>query len=50
MLTTEVAGRVYNYEYCIGRNAQRGVGFTLPMDFALGSDGSLYVVSRGNGV
>ena len=48
MLTTEVAGRVYNYEYCIGRNAQRGVGFTLPMDFALGSDGSLYVVSRGN--
>ena len=48
MLTTEVAGRVYNYEYCIGRNAQSGAGFSMPMDFALGSGGSLYVVNRGN--
>ena len=48
MLTTDVAGRVYNYEYCIGRNAQSANGFYLPTDFALGSGGSLYVVSRGN--
>ena len=49
MLTKQVAGRVYNYDYCIGRNSQSGgAGFSVPMDFALGSGGSLYVVSRGN--
>ena len=47
MLTKQVAGRVYNYEFCIGRNAQVGNGFSYPMDFALGSNGSLYVVNRG---
>ena len=48
MLTRHVVGRVYNYEYCIGRNMVNGSGFSMPMDFALGSGGSLYVVSRGN--
>ena len=46
MRTRQVAGRVYNYERCFGRNAQAGAGFQLPMDFALGSDESIYVVSR----
>jgi DNA-binding beta-propeller fold protein YncE len=47
MLTKQVAGRVYNYEFCIGRIAYAGNGFFYPMDFALGSDDSLYVISRG---
>ena len=46
MLTKQVAGRTYNYSYVLGRNAQMGNGFSLPMDFALGSDESLYVSSR----
>ena len=48
MLTRHVAGRVYNYQYCIGKNSQRGNGFSLPIDFALGSGGSMYVVNRSN--
>ena len=48
MLTRNVAGRIYNYEYCIGRAAAGGTGFTSPMDFALGSNSSLYVVSKGS--
>ena len=48
MLTRHVAGRVYNYEYCIGRVAASGPGFYSPQDFALGSDGTLYVVSNGS--
>ena len=47
MLTRHVAGRVYNYDYCIGRRAPGGTGFSCSVDFALGSQGSLYVVSRG---
>ena len=46
MRTRVVDGRVYNYSYCIGRNATAGHGFSHPLDFALGSGGSLYVVSR----
>ena len=46
MRTRAVDGRVYNYSYCIGRNATAGHGFSHPLDFALGSGGSLYVVSR----
>ena len=47
MLTRRVAGRVYNYGYCIGREAVAGHGFAFPVDFAVGSGGTLYVVSRG---
>ena len=47
MLTRHVAGRVYNYDYCIGRRAPGGTAFSCSVDFALGSQGSLYVVSRG---
>ena len=48
MLTKQVAGRTYNYEYCIGRSSTIGLGFTFPVDFARGSEGTLFVVSRGN--
>ena len=48
MLTKQVAGRVYNYGFCIGKSQPIGPGFLNPVDFALGSGGSLYVVSRGN--
>ena len=47
MLTKQVSGRVYNYGYCIGRNAQAGNGFSNPMDFTVDSEGNLYVISRG---
>ncbi len=46
MLTRKVAGRVYNYDYCVGRTAMGGDGFWSPIDFALGSNDSLYVVNR----
>ena len=46
MLTKKVAGRVYNYDYCIGTSAPAGKGFERPVDFTLGSGGSVYVLSR----
>ena len=48
MLTTQVAGRVYNYDYCMGRSQVAGRGFGRPFDFVRGSGDSLYVVSRGH--
>ena len=48
MRTRKVAGRVYNYEYCIGTSAPAGKGFSRPVDLTVGPGGSLYVVSRGN--
>ena len=47
MLTRHIAGRVYNYEYCIGKVAPVGKSFYQPCDFVPGSDGSLYVLNRG---
>ena len=47
MLTTTVAGRTWNFSHAIGRNAAAGNGFTQPWDVAAGSDGVLYVLSRG---
>ena len=47
MLTTVAAGRVFNHSYCIGMYGNAGAGFWDPFDFALGSNGVLYVVSRG---
>ena len=47
MLTRQVAGRVYNYDYCLGQSQVGHKGFSGPLDFALGSEESLYVVSRG---
>ena len=48
MLTKKVAGRVYNYGYCIGGSSPAGKGFERPVDFAVGPSGCLYVISRGN--
>ena len=48
MLTTTVAGRTWNFSHSIGRNAAAGNGFTQPTDVAVGPDGTLYVLSRGN--
>jgi DNA-binding beta-propeller fold protein YncE len=48
MLTTVAAGRVFNHSYCIGMYGNAGAGFWDPFDFALGSNGVLYVVNRGS--
>ena len=47
MLTTVASGRVYDYSYCIGMYSQSGQGFWAPQDFVLGSNGRIYVLSRG---
>ena len=47
MLTTVAAGRVFDYNYCIGMYAGAGQGFWAPQDFVLGPNGIVYVVSRG---
>lgn len=49
MLTTVAAGRVFNYSYCIGMYGMSGLGFWSPLDFAFGSNGVFYAVSRGDG-
>ena len=48
MLTRYISGRVYNYEFCIGRNAFAGAGFAQPADFAAAPGGVLYVINKGN--
>ena len=47
MLTTVAAGRVYDYSYCIGMYSQSGRGFWAPQDFVLGTNGRIFVLSRG---
>ena len=48
MLTTMAFGRVFDYNYCIGVSAQMGgQGFDRPVDMALGANGVMYVLSRG---
>ena len=48
MQTVMVRGRVYNYSHTIGRNATGGPGFRHPVDLALGSNGTVYVINRGD--
>jgi DNA-binding beta-propeller fold protein YncE len=48
MQTVMVKGRVYNYDYTIGRNGEAGTGFRYPIDLALGADRRLYVLNRGD--
>lgn len=48
MLTTVIAGRVYDFSHVVGRNAAAGDGFSYPCSIAIGAEGVLYVVSRGN--
>ena len=47
MLTTVAAGRVFDYNYCIGMYAMNGQGLWTPQDFALGSGGIIYIINRG---
>ena len=48
MLTTVIAGRVFDFSHSVGRNAAAGDGFSYPCAIALASQGVMYVVSRGN--
>ena len=47
MLTRIVGDRAYNYLYCMGRIGTAGTAWRQPLDFALGSQNSIYVVNRG---
>ena len=47
MLTTVAAGRVFDYNYCIGMYGMSGQGFWTPQDFALAGGNLVYVLSRG---
>jgi DNA-binding beta-propeller fold protein YncE len=47
MLTTVAAGRVFDYNYCIGMYGMSGQGFWTPQDFAMAGDGTVFVLSRG---
>jgi DNA-binding beta-propeller fold protein YncE len=47
MLTTVIAGRVYDFSHAVGRNAAAGKGFSQPQSIALAPKGVAYVVSRG---
>jgi DNA-binding beta-propeller fold protein YncE len=48
MLTTVIAGRVFDFSHAVGRNAAAGKGFSQPTSIALAPKGVAYVVSRGN--
>lgn len=48
MLTTVIAGRVWDFSHAVGRNAAAGNGFSQPTGLALAPNGIAYVVSRGN--
>lgn len=41
-----IDGRIFNYYNCLGGTALAGKGFFFPSDFALGSNGSLYVLNK----
>ena len=47
MITRIVGDRVYNYLYCMGRIGIAGTTWRQPLDFALGSPNSIYVLNRG---
>ncbi len=46
MQTLTVQGRVYNYAYCVGRNAVSGAGFHYPNAIARGKGDLIYVVNQ----
>ena len=47
MLTQHVAGRTYNFDEAVGSGVGGGRGFLAPVDFALGSEGIVYVICKG---
>ena len=46
MITEYVRGRVFNYSNCLGGTSAASRGLFFPSDFALGSNGALYVVNK----
>jgi DNA-binding beta-propeller fold protein YncE len=47
-LTTVASGRVYDWEYAVGRGAASGPGFNYPQGMCLDNDGGIFVTNRGN--
>jgi DNA-binding beta-propeller fold protein YncE len=47
MLTTVIAGRVFDFSHAVGRGAISGMGFRLAVALALGEDDTIYVANRG---
>ena len=47
MKTAYVQDRVFNYGYCLGGTGLAGEAFFYPSGFALGSNGTLYVLNKG---
>ena len=47
MLTTTAAGRTWDFSHALGAFTTEGEGFLHPSDLAIGGDGTIYVVSRG---
>jgi DNA-binding beta-propeller fold protein YncE len=47
MLTTVVAGRVFDFSHAVGRGAISGMGFRLAVALALGEGDTVYVANRG---
>ena len=46
MLTTVVAGRVYNFSHAVGQSLTSGAGFHFPTAVAIAKDGVVYVANR----
>ena len=47
MLTRTAVGRVYDYSHVVGRSAISGMGFTSPVEVAIGEGDVVYVLNRG---
>jgi DNA-binding beta-propeller fold protein YncE len=47
MLTTVVAGRVFDFSHAVGRGAISGMGFRLAVALALGEGDTVYAANRG---
>ena len=47
MVTQIAAGRVYDYNYCLGRGGITGIGFQDINGIAVGPDNKIYVLNRG---
>ena len=47
MVTQIAAGRVYDYNYCLGRGGITGIGFQDINGIAVGKNNKLYVLNRG---
>jgi len=47
MLTTQAAGRVFDFSHVVGRGGGSGMGFSRAVALALGEGDTLYAVNRG---